>query len=453
MGNEEETHMAKNRTLAGICAALALAAAPAVAQEKKETAEERLDLVEVKQKDAVVVGDMPGSFRIPGTEVSLRLYGWAEMNWIHDFKGDNSDIDIATFPAYVPLKGTADYERNGRDFLTARTSRFGIQAATPTRYGPLGVKLEGDFINEPRTGSTGQYGSDSEVITQQQTSSYGFRVRHAYGSYGGLLVGQTWGTFMDVDNSPETVDFNGPPGSTVIRQPMIRYGYGTPSYGTFTVALENSSSYVLDTGGSIMAVSLSRIPDVVLRWDGSFGWGSMSVRGVGQEFRVKDGVSIDAAKYGWGAGATAFVKMRGGADFLSLAVTGGDGIGRYLNYIEGAIYDDAANELRLERAWGVVAGYQLKPSDRVRVNFVYGITKNIDDDYVDAVRAAGLDTEANAGKFAVNRQVQQAHVGAIFTPIPGVDLGIEGIWGDRKTLAGEKGDIVRFNFMARYYVN
>lgn len=442
--------------MAAVCAALALATGPAVAEEKKEAApstEERLDLVEVKQKDAVVVGDIPGSFRIPGTEISLRLYGWAEMNWIHDFKGDNTDIDIATFPAYVPLKDTPEYDRDQRDFLTARTSRFGIQAATPTRYGALGVKLEGDFINEPRTGGTEQYGSGRNVVTQQQTSSYGFRVRHAYGTFGGLLVGQTWGTFMDVDNSPETVDFNGPPGSTVIRQPMIRYGYATPSYGTFTVALENSSSYVLDQTGSIMAESLSRVPDVVLRWDGSFGWGSVSVRGVGQEFRVKDGAAIDAARYGWGAGATAFVKMRGGADFLSLAVTGGDGIGRYLNYIEGAIYDAAANELRLERAWGVVAGYQLKPSDRVRINLVYGLTRNVDDDYVDAVRAAGLDTEANAGRFAINRMTQQAHVGAIFTPIPAVDLGVEGIWGERETLAGEKGDLVRLNFMARYYVN
>ena len=72
------------------------------------------------------------------------------------------------------------------------------------------------------------------------------------------------------------------------------------------------------------------------------------------------------------------------------------------------------------------------------------------------LRAQGFDTGDDAsfmGKFAINRQVQQAHVGAIFTPIPGVDLGIEGVWGERKTLAGEKGDLMRLNFLARYYIN
>jgi hypothetical protein len=433
-----------------------LAVTPAASAVLAEVAE-RLDLVEIKQKDAVTAGDVPGSFRVPGTEFSLRLYGWAEMNYIHEFKGDNADSDIPAFAAYAPVKGTAGYERDNRDLLTARTSRIGVDAATPTRFGALGLKLEGDFINEPRTGGTGQYGSTGNLYTQQETSSYGFRVRHAYGSFGGLLVGQTWGTFMDVDNSPETVDFNGPPGSTIVRQPVIRYGYATPSLGKFTVALENSSSYVLGDAGDEAAVpmasSLSRIPDLVLRWDGSFGWGNVSVRGVGTELRVKDGAGVDAAKLGWGAAATAFLKLRGGADYLSLAVTGGEGIGRYMYYIEGAIYDSTANEILVERAAGVVAGYQFKPSSFVRFNFVYGIVRNFDNAYVDHVRAVGFDTAANLDKFAINRQVQQAHVGAIFTPIPGVDLGVEGIWGDRKTLAGEKGDLTRFNFMARYYIN
>jgi hypothetical protein len=258
------------------------------------------------------------------------------------------------------------------------------------------------------------------------------------------------------------VDFNGPPGSTIIRQPMIRYSHAVPAIGKFTVALENSSSYVLgdlaqgDDAGFPMPSSLSRVPDVILRWDGSYGWGNVSLRALGQELRVKDGAGVDASKLGWGAGATAFLKLRGGQDYLSVAVTGGEGIGRYLFYIEGAIYDSAANDILLERAGGIVAGYQLKLSSFVRVNFVYGITRTFDNDYVDYVRSQAFDTGSDAGfmgKFAINRQVQQAHVGAIFTPIPGVDLGIEGIWGQRKTLAGEKGDVMRVNFLARYYIN
>ncbi len=436
----------------------AVKASPPAGEAAAATAD-RLDLLEEKQKDAVVVGDVPGSFRVPGTELSLRLYGYVEVNYIHEFKGDNSDIDIPAFPAYAPLRDTPEARRTNRDFITARTSRFGVDAVQPTRFGALAAKLEGDFINEPRTGGTEQYGSYRNVITQQETSSYGFRVRHAYGSFAGLLIGQTWGTFMDVDNSPETVDFNGPPGSTIIRQPMIRYTYATQDLGRFTVALENSSSYVLgdaaqgDEAGLPMRSSLSRLPDLVLRWDGSYEWGNVSLRALEQELRVKDGSGVDASKVGWGAAATALFKLRSGQDLLSLAVTGGQGIGRYLFYVEGAVYDTAANEIRLERAGGIVAGYQLKPTSWVRCNFVYGITRTFDNDYVDAIRASGFDTGANLGKFAINRQVQQAHVGAIFTPIAGVDLGVEGIWGQRRTLAGEHGDVLRYNFLARYYIN
>jgi len=207
-----------------------------------EALKARADEAEVKAKDAVVAGDIPGSFRIPGSDVSIRLYGWAELNYIHDLKGDNSDVDYSTFAPYIPLKGTADYRRKNRDYLTARTSRLGVEAGTPTKYGVLGVKIEGDFNNEPRTGNSAQNGTSGNVFTQQATSSYNFRIRQAYGQVGGLLAGMTWSTFMDVDNYPETVDFNGPIGNTFIRQPQIRYTYGTPDYGNFTVALENSSA-------------------------------------------------------------------------------------------------------------------------------------------------------------------------------------------------------------------
>lgn len=452
----------KSISVRGLCAAALLLCGAARAEEKAAEPElstaDRLDLLEAKQKDAVVLGDVPGSFRIPGTEISLRPYGWAELNWIHEFKGDNTDIDIPSFTPYAPLRNTAEARRTGRDFITARTSRFGVDASQPTRFGALAVKIEGDFINEPRTGGTEQYGSGRNVITQQETSSYGFRVRHAYGSFAGFLVGQTWGTFMDVDNSPETTDFNGPGGSTIIRQPMIRYTYASNVFGAsrFTIALENSSSYVLDETAAVMKESLSRIPDVVLRWDGSFEWGNASIRALTQELRVNDGAAISATKRGYGGAATAFLKMRGGADYLSVGVTGGEGLGRYLYYIEGAMYEAARNEIVLERAIGGVAGYQWKYAPWMRWNFVYGVTRNFDNDYTRATRAAGLDSgfsAAGVGKFAINRMVQQAHVGPIFTPIPGVDLGVEGIWGQRETLAGEHGDLLRVNFMARYYIN
>jgi len=421
--------------------------APAATTAASSANAERIEQLELKQKDAVVVGDIPGSFRLPGSETSLRIYGFAELNAVHETKGDNSNNDYSTFAPYAPINGSTT--RKGVSYLTARTSRFGIEASTPTAYGPLGVKVEGDFNNEPRTGNAAVNGTIGNIYTQQATNSYNFRLRHAYGQFGGLLVGQTWSTFMDVDNSPETVDFNGPIGSTFLRQPQIRYAYNTKDMGAFTVALENSVSYLLDSSGVATTQGFSKVPDLVARWDKSFDWGAMSLRGLSHELRINDGAGTGLAKRGYGVASTAFVKMRDAQDFLSLAVTYGDGIGRYFNYIEGAAYDATNQRILLEKALGVVLGYQYKANDHFRANFVYGRQRNYDNAYTTFARANGLDS----GQYGINRSVYQGHIGFIYNPIKSVDFGAEYIFGQRETLVGEKGDLSRINLSAKYNFN
>jgi len=430
----------------------ATAAAGATAAEAKAAAtaaspaaiKDVADQVEAQGKEAVVKGDIPGSYRRAGEETSFHVYGVAELNVVHDFGPDNGANDYSTFAPYIPLDGQSD--RKGMTYMTARTSRLGVEASTPSPVGPINVKIEGDFNNDPRTGNSAVTGSLETIYTQQGTNSYNFRLRHAYGQVGSWLVGQTWSTFMDVDALPETVDFNGPIGATFIRQPMIRYTYVTPDIGNFTAALENSVSYVLDDTGVATADGFSRMPDLVLRYDKAFDWGTISARGVTHELEVK-GALGNASKRGYGLAASSFIKTRGD-DFLTIAVTGGNGIGRYFNYIEGAMYNPTLNEVLAEQALGVVLGYQIKPSDRIRYNFAYGYQRNFDNAYTDFAKAQGL----GSGQYGVNRNVQQGHAGLFWSPFPKlVDVGAEVIWARRQTLDGEKGDATRLNFSGKYY--
>jgi hypothetical protein len=441
-------------------AAPAPVAAPAETGPTKTDLADRIDQVELRAKDAVVMGDIPGSFRLPNTETSLRFYGFAEMNLVHEMKGDNSSSDYSTFLPYAPLDGSALANRSGQTYLHARTSRIGFEASTPTKYGPIDVKIEGDFNNDPRTGSAAVSGDVKNIFTQQATNSYNFRLRHAYGQFGGLLIGQTWSTFMDVDNLPETVDFNGPIGATFIRQPQIRYTYPTKDDGNFTVAIENPVSYVLDvsnldgasdpasTYGLATAKGFSRVPDLIGRWDKSFDWGAMSVRAITTEHRIDNGAGVSVKRRGWGLGASGLYKTFGD-DFLTWAITGGNGIGRYFNYIEGAGYDAVNNNIVLEKALGVVLGYQHKESDTLRYNASIGYQRNYDNEYTDWVRANGLDS----GQFGINRRVWQSHLGFIWNPVKGVDIGVEYIFGRRKTLADETGAMSRFDLSAKYNFN
>lgn len=426
----------------------AMKKAPAGANSETQELRNQLDAM---AKENVVVGDVPGSFRVPGSDTSVRVYGVAELNAVHESRGDNSGNDYSTFAPYAPINGSTT--RKGQTYMHARTSRIGIEGATPSPWGQVSVKVEGDFNNDPRTGNSAVYGSLGNIYTQQVSNSYGFRLRHAYVQMGPLMVGQNWSTFMDIDNTPETVDFNGPVGGTFIRQPQIRYTHITPTIGNFSVALENSVSYVLDPTGVASTAGFARVPDLVARWDKAFQWGALSVRAVTHEHRLNGSVAtsstpVNQSKRGFGLAASGQIKTWGD-DFISWLVTGGTGIGRYFNYIEGAGYNASTGSIELERAAGIVLGYQRKFSDTWRMNVVYGLQKNFKNGYTDWAVANGL----GSGQYGINKKVQQFHIGAIWNPIKPVDMGLEYIWGQRETLSGQKGDLSRVNLMVRYNIN
>lgn len=401
--------------------------------------------VEAQGKEAVVAGDIPNSFRIPGSDTSIHLYGIAELNLTHDFSGYNGDIDYASFVPYVPLNGSTT-DRKGSTSLHTRTSRIGMEAATPSSFGLVTAKIEGDFNNDPKSNA---------IATQQATNSYNFRLRHAYVQAGSWLIGQSWTTFLDLDAAPETVDFNGPVGTTSMRQPQIRYTYRTQKSGNFIAALENPDSYILKPDGSDSpydtATAMSRLPDLILRWEKASDWGTLSFRGVTQQFLLKNGelgndASVSAR--GWGLAASASYKLTD-KDLFDVNFTGGEGVGRYFNYIEGAGYDATNNKIVMERVVGTVLGYQHKFNSEYRLDTAFGYQRSLTNDFTDWARATGLDS----GRYAMNRSVWQFHLGGFWNPTKEIEVGLEGIYGQRKTLADEKGDASRINFLTRYYFN
>lgn len=446
--DELKASMAKSQD-----AAKAAPAAAATTTDTKDLAKQVEDLrnqVESQAKETVVAGDIPNSFRIPGSDTSMHLYGIAELNLTHDFKGYNGDIDYASFVPYVPLRGSAEAERTGSTALHTRTSRIGMEAATPTSFGLVSAKIEGDFNNDPKSPATGVA---ENVGTQQATNSYNFRLRQAYVQAGSWLVGQTWTTFIDLDAAPETVDFNGPVGTTSMRQPQIRYTYKTPTAGNYTLALENPDSYVLKPSNSDSVYNtdsaISRLPDVVARWDKASDWGTLSFRGVTQQFVLKDS-SINASARGWGLAASSSIKMFSN-DLLSLNITGGEGVGRYFNYIEGAGYDATNNKIVMEKVVGTVLGYQHKFNDKFRLDTAFGYQRSLTNDFTAWAHTVGL--AADGYRYDMNRSVWQYHLGGFWNPTKEIEVGLEAIYGQRKTLANEKGDASRINFLTRYYFN
>ncbi len=365
---------------------------------------ERIDAVELKQKDAVVLGDIPGSFRLPGSETSIRVYGLAEANLIKDFKGTAPGDNFSNL-AEQPL-GSSDHCKT---VLTGQTSRFGFETSTPLGNGAFNTKIEADF-----------YGYCGAECNRNR-----LRLRHAYGEYAGWLIGQTWSTFMDTDNLPETVDFNGPPGATFRRPTQARYTYNNPQLAKFQFALEEPSDG-------------AHAPNLVARVDKGFDWGSLSARVLSHEQRIS-GVS----KRGMGLGLSGSYKLTGTTTLMGqYTLMDGDNDGAYLVGANYPVVDGTT--LRLDRAQGVVLGLANVFSEQLRGTLSMGWVRSrsrLGDAYVTAYGDTG------------NLRLFQWHAGMYYTPIKNVELGTELLGGRRTTFGGATGNMTRLNLQARYLFN
>lgn len=360
---------------------------------------ERIEQLEIKSKDAVVLGDIGGGFRLPGSETSVRLYGYAEAHLIHDFKGFAAPDNFTNLSGQ-PLNNAG--APKGRTKLTAETSRFGFETSTPTGVGTFNTKLEMDFY---------AYGGGRNRL----------RLRHAYGEYAGWLIGQTWSTFMDLDNLPETVDFNGPIGAPFSRRTMIRYTYADAKEGNkFTVALEDPEDQF--GGGS----SNEKMPQLVARFDKTFGWGAVNARVLAHEKR-----SATETKRGFGIGVGASYKLTD-KDVLMGQYTRVDGDIDQLYGSNGYAIDATTGAISFDKNQGLVLGYAKTFSDQLRGNVVLGLNRG--------KSAQALD----------NRSLTQFHLGLIYSPLKNVELGGELILGKRKTFTDDTGTMSRFDLMGRY---
>ena len=217
--------------LLGSGAALALMAGPALAGETEDLKSQinqlqsRLDQLEKQQAaqpaaeektatapapaDAVVGGDFPGSFKLPGSDTSVAIHGYTKLDAIYSFDARMGDSFVEST---IPGNHSANSHNGPQVRFHARQSRLTFETRTPTNYGQVNTLIQTDFFGT----SPGSPGGNN-------TSN--MRLRQAYGTLGNFLFGQTWTNFTDLDDQAETLDFFGPAGTIVSRQAQVRYSY------------------------------------------------------------------------------------------------------------------------------------------------------------------------------------------------------------------------------------
>jgi hypothetical protein len=150
------------------------------------------------------------------------------LDIIRDFNRVDPDWEAALRPSKIPTTpGTSG--GNGHSIVSVRQSRFGVHGETPTKHGVIAATFEFDLFG---------VGDDAGQTT--------FRLRHAYGQWKQFLAGQTWSLLMDMDVFPNIIDYWGPTGMVLLRNPQLRW---TPIAGETIVAVGiESPTSDIDTG-------------------------------------------------------------------------------------------------------------------------------------------------------------------------------------------------------------
>lgn len=375
-------------------------------------------------------GNPSNGMLIPGTDTRVKLGGYVKVDAIHDFNTsrDGNGEDFGLYAA-IPLEGSTEERQGSNTRIHARQTRLNLTATTPTEYGDLKVFVEGDFL-------------DSQG-SQNTTNRASFGLRHAYGQLDSFLFGQTWSNYMDLAAYPESLDFQGVSGNTLLRQGQMRYTY-TPegSKNSFSVAIENPSSDVINSpSNSGISSDLETYPDVTAKYRVTGDFGEFSLKGVGRYIEAYNStVDSSEGEFGYAVGVSGKLKAFEKDDFR-FQVAYGDGIGRYIFDLaaasQAAGYNANADAIDTIEAWGGYAAYRHWWTDDLRSNLIAGTTQIIENpDYLTA--------------STTNESVMSAHGNLIWSVTPKFDIGAEYIYGHRETEDGSEGKLQRAQVSATY---
>lgn len=367
-----------------------------------------------KTQDSAVItsGKSPGSFVLPGSDTTISIYGYVKADFIYDVSEGLGDV-------FVPESISTSGKDENRFRAHARQTRFGIKTSTPTDMGKLKTRLEGDF-----------FGSGGNQTFSNSTS---FRLRHAFGSVGGLLAGQTWSNFMPIESYPGTVDFNGPAGLPFIRQAQLRYTVPINDHLSFRGSVENSefngraadgTVFGEGRGGLGVNAGIDKAPDFTAAAVYRDDWGLVKLAGVGRLLGSPNDQGDD--DIGWGVNLSGNAKLWPGGKVVG-AFTYGDGVGRYLiNGFGQDAFVDADGDVHSIEAFGGAIQVRQQLTDDFAVAFAYGRSEFND-------HQVGSDLD----------HVDTVHVSAFWSPVQRLTFGAEAIWGDREDADGSDDDAVR----------
>ena len=347
------------------------------------------------------------------SDTEVKLYGFVRGDANYIIEGSAGDFsDVAKTNGQTRDKLVA----------TAKTTRLGLDFKTSVNGAEVGGKLESDFAGT----------NDS------------FRIRQAYLTYENWLIGQTQSNFLS-NHAPFMIDFSTNVGGGTTRLPMVRYGFDlTPATQLFLAAEKpNSSAAQTEFNAQGQRVSVehikSSVPTLTAKLAHNFDdkKGNASARALVEVYKDED---INKRKAGWGlAAGTTYQVIDPLKATLDVSYTKGVNGILYGTNANAAFVDDEGNRnIEQNEIWAVQTGLTYSILSNLKTSLGYGaLFADKDSDYADLNPTA-------------NKEVQQAWLNLVYSPVKPLEFGVEYVNGERKTFNNEKFKDNRIGLMSKY---
>ncbi|MFI4937034.1 MAG: DcaP family trimeric outer membrane transporter [Candidatus Berkiellales bacterium] len=334
------------------------------------------------------------------------------------------------FPISIPVNAPPIFKSNPDFHMHAKQSRLWVKSETPIHNCTLNTTFEIDFIN-------------STQGNELSTNGYSPRLRHAFGSLGEWLAGQTWSTFMDIPSYPELVDFGGPAGQIFVRQPQIRWTKMLhDKHVKFEAAIENPTVTFTPINSTVVDLTENKkYPDIVARFTYDNEIVHMGISGLARNLLLHLQNVSPLSPNKWTFAGNIFGKItpiQNSKDNLLFLANYGNALGRYVDY---SFFPDAyitpTKSIFTPNIFAGYIGVQHFWCPTMRSSIVYGYS-NVDIDKDDAINGF------------VSQGARSLHVNLMWNPYEPITVGIEYIWGERELVNDLEGNINRGQLGIQY---
>ncbi|EDY16294.1 hypothetical protein CfE428DRAFT_6197 [Chthoniobacter flavus Ellin428] len=359
---------------------------------------------------------MRGYLALPETPFVVRFNFKPRLDMTVDSGNPGDRYRFVT--AKLPLAGTLEHAGGGQVFFNSNGSQIDFDIRAPSEPGNFRLYYQNDF-----------FGSD--------TSDMKYRLREAFGDYYNLRGGFTYSLFVDRNNWPDTLDYEGTNAVEWVRRALIHYRFALNEQWKVTFGIEKPDILVDDNFDSSI-VTETRMPDTGMNliWDGG-GRGHVQLSSIFRSIGAKGESVGDQRVFGWGFDASAALNVSS-QDVLRAWVVYGEGIGAFGNDSSFENTDaayDANGRLHALRYVSGMLGYTHRWNDQWRSTLSYGYVNisNTDGQAGDAYHVTHYGS-ANL-IYKLNKQFS---------------IGVEGLYGRREVHDGRFGDDFRLQLSLLY---